>query len=531
MLGTTVLPSPDMRPIPSPLVLLCGLTVMLSLASTASQARRPDGGLQMAPADAADHVSPELDRRIVEAVARNMEMLKKQGRLPATVPSKISGLAWPLGPNPGIGMDYHGISNFVDLNLAYPNQVRDYTCAARSYDNAGGYNHRGIDYFIWPFPWHLMDTGAVDVVAAAPGTLIEKRDGAFDRQCSWANAPDDANYVIILHSDGTIARYLHLKQGSVTSLPIGTAIAAGQALGKVGSSGISTGPHLHFEVRATNAVNAATIEPHNGACNAAPSAWASQRPYRLPAVSRLSTHGAAPKFPQCPDTIDQPNFKDQFNPGEQVTFVSAFRDLNREMVSTHRVLDPDGDVFTSWTFNPAEDPDMPPVLNGAYWYWQQSLPSNAKHGLWTYETTLEGVTKRHNFRVGTSTTPIVDIRGLIGAWYEPATSGQGMEVHWINEGILLVFFYGHHNDGENFFLLGQRTGAFEYGQTIDLTMYATNGGRFDDLDPDLIERPTWGVMSLTFNSCTSATAELSGADGDKTLVLERLGRTPGLDCD
>lgn len=520
-----------MRQATSTLFLTGLLVASLSSLPSTGEARRPDGGLQMSPADAADHVSPELDRQIVEGVARNIEMLRKQGKLPATIAPKISGLSWPLGPNPGIGMDYHGISNFVDLNLAYPNQVRDYTCAARSYDNAAGYNHRGIDYFIWPFPWHLMDTGAVDVLAAAPGTLIEKRDGAFDRQCSWDNAPDNANYVIILHSDGTIARYLHLKQGSVTNLPIGTTIAAGQALGKVGSSGISTGPHLHFEVRATNAVNAATIEPHTGACNASPTAWTSQRPYRLPAVMRVSTHSTAPLFPQCPNTTDQPNFSDQFNPGDQVTFVTAFRDLNREMVSTHRILNPDGGVHSSWTFSAAEDPGMPPVINGAYWYWQQTLPTNAKHGLWTYETTLEGVTKRHNFRVGTSTAPIADIRGLIGAWYEPATSGQGMEVHWINEGILLVFFYGHHNDGENFFLLGQRTGAFEYGQTIDLPMYATTGGRFDDLDPDLIERPTWGVMSLTFNSCTSAVAELSGTDGDKTLVLERLGRTPGLDCD
>ena len=519
-----------MRPTPTLPIVLLGLVTLLLATPETSLAKRPDGGLQMSPADAADHMTPELDRAIVEGVARNIETLRKLGKLPATVAPKVSGLVWPLGPDPGIGMDYHGISNFVDLNLAYPNQVRDYTCAARSYDNASGYNHRGIDYFIWPFPWHLMDAGAVDVRAAAPGTLIEKRDGAYDRQCSWANAPDNANYVIILHSDGTIARYLHFKQGSVTTLPIGTAIAAGQVLGKVGSSGISTGPHLHFEVRATNAVNAPVIEPHNGACNTPPSAWTSQRPYRLPAIMRLSTHGAAPKFPQCPDTADAPGFKDQFNPGDPITLVAAYRDLDRNMASSHRILNPDGGVFTQWNFNPAEDADMPAVVNGAYWYWQHTLPGNAKHGLWTYEATLNGATKRHNFRVGTSTTPITDIRGLIGAWFEPATSGQGMEVHWINEGILLVFFYGHHNDGENFFLLGQRNGAFEFGQTIDVALYETIGGRFDNFDPTLIQRPTWGVMSLTFNSCTSATAVLSGADGDKTLLLERLGRTPGLDC-
>lgn len=133
-------------------------------------------------------------------------------------------------------------------------------------------------------------------------------------------------------------------------------------------------------MRATNAVNAPTVEPHQGACNTSSSTWGSQRPYRLPAVLRLSTHGAAPKFPQCPDTVDQPNFKDQFNPGDPITFVAAFRDLDRNMSSTHRILNSDGGVFTSWNFNPAEDPDMPAVVNGAYWYWQHTLrptPSTA----------------------------------------------------------------------------------------------------------------------------------------------------------
>lgn len=99
-----------MRTPQTALILPIGLTSLLSLASPHSQARRPDGGLQMSPADAADHVSPELDRAMVEAVARNMAMLEKQGKLPAIIPRKVSGLAWPLGPNPGIGMDYHGIS-------------------------------------------------------------------------------------------------------------------------------------------------------------------------------------------------------------------------------------------------------------------------------------------------------------------------------------------------------------------------------------------------------------------------------------
>lgn len=508
------------------------LLVLLALAAPAfalAPAARPDGSAVFTAEDAADHVSPAFDKLMVERTAANIERLRAEGRLPAFAP-KVSGLAWPLGPIPGIGVDWHGISNFVDLDLAYPNRVRDYACGTRTYDNAAGYNHRGIDYFIWPFPWHLMDTAAVDVRAAAPGTLIEKRDGFDDRSCSF-DAPDTANYVIILHADGTIARYLHLNRGSVTTLPIGTLVQAGQVLGKVGSSGISTGPHLHFELRATNAVNAPTVDPNNGACNASPSAWPAQRPYREPRVNRLSTHSAAPNFPQCPVTQDVPRFKDQFQPGDPITFLAAYRDQGRGMRTDFRVLRPDGTEWTAWSFDMADTGSTPDFYNGAYWYWNRQLPADAPAGLWTYESSFEGQAKRHHFRVGSAVNAINDLRGLIGLWYEPATSGQGVEVHWINSETLLVFFYGHHDDGENLFLLGQRTGPFDYGQPLQLEMRATTGGRFNDFDAGAIDRPVWGTMTLTFQACDQALAELAGADGNKVMVLERLGRTDGLSCD
>lgn len=55
------------------------------------------------------------------------------------------------------------------------------------------------------------------------------------------------NHVIIDHGNGEFSIYAHLKQGSVTVVP-GTMVAAGAPIGKVGSSGNSTEPHLHFQV-------------------------------------------------------------------------------------------------------------------------------------------------------------------------------------------------------------------------------------------------------------------------------------------
>jgi murein DD-endopeptidase MepM/ murein hydrolase activator NlpD len=61
--------------------------------------------------------------------------------------------------------------------------------------------------------------------------------------------------VDVRHADGTTTRYAHQSQALVRG---GQRVAAGQVIGLVGSTGASTGPHLHFEVRTA----AGPIDPH-----------------------------------------------------------------------------------------------------------------------------------------------------------------------------------------------------------------------------------------------------------------------------
>lgn len=63
-------------------------------------------------------------------------------------------------------------------------------------------------------------------------------------------------YVVIDHHDGTMTLYAHMYSGSRMVSP-GQSVSQGQQIGKVGSTGNSTGNHLHFEVR----INGKPVNP------------------------------------------------------------------------------------------------------------------------------------------------------------------------------------------------------------------------------------------------------------------------------
>ena len=99
-------------------------------------------------------------------------------------------------------------------------------CLSSHFGPRGNSFHYGADV--------AAPTGTV-VVAAATGTV------------SWAGEMGGyGNLVIVEHPGGITTRYGHLSRIDVT---VGEALARGQQLGLVGSTGHSTGPHLHFEVR------------------------------------------------------------------------------------------------------------------------------------------------------------------------------------------------------------------------------------------------------------------------------------------
>ncbi|GGS66710.1 M23 family metallopeptidase [Streptomyces griseoviridis] len=113
--------------------------------------------------------------------------------------------------------------------------VKKYTLSAK-FNQAGGmwsHKHSGQDF--------AVPTGT-DVLAAHGGTVVKAGgNGAGD-------GPAYGNAIVIKHGNGTYSQYAHLSRIDVK---IGQVVKTGQHIALSGSTGNSSGPHLHFEIRTT----------------------------------------------------------------------------------------------------------------------------------------------------------------------------------------------------------------------------------------------------------------------------------------
>lgn len=358
-----------------------------------------------------DSLTREQRLRIERELEQSSRQLEQAGLLQSGVTSiDPYSLGWPLSIRAGFEFDdYHGVSNFVDLDPDYPGQLLDYMCNERTYDLASGYNHAGVDYFLWPYPWRMMDQEMVEIVAVAPGTILARHDGNDDRNCSFGG--DDWNAVYVQHADGSVAWYGHMKKHSLTSKGVGETVAAGEFLGLVGSSGNSTGPHLHLELRASSEVGAAIHEAHAGACRAGDSLWQAQRPYYDTALNGLGVHDAEPSMVvDCPDPGQEAaSLADQIALGSPVWLSIYLRDvIDTQPVVELALYRPDGQLFHQWQFD--FNPPQPTHYAGGWWWWRwNTLGSHPDlEGTWRFEVSMGNQTLERTFVHGQSGTVFDD---------------------------------------------------------------------------------------------------------------------------
>jgi murein DD-endopeptidase MepM/ murein hydrolase activator NlpD len=107
----------------------------------------------------------------------------------------------------------------------------------------GAFTHFGENQFAVDFD---LDMGT-PVHAARDGLVADlKKDS--NRGGPSTNYSTDGNYILVQHDDGTFGNYVHLKQNGVL-VKIGDTVRAGGKIGYSGNTGVSSGPHLHFDVR------------------------------------------------------------------------------------------------------------------------------------------------------------------------------------------------------------------------------------------------------------------------------------------
>lgn len=168
----------------------------------------------------------------------------------------------------------------------------DWDCAGRTYAR-----HLGSDFGGGGFQG--MEEGR-DVAAAAAGVVVSTNDGEFDL-CTTLDCEGGGgfgNFVVLEHADGRITTYAHLKQWSV-AVSVGDAVVCGQLLGLMGSSGYSTGPHIHFQLEPWGE------DPFAGDCSPDAGAWVEQGAWgELPGIRCPDAPPCAPVAElRCGDVV------------------------------------------------------------------------------------------------------------------------------------------------------------------------------------------------------------------------------------
>jgi hypothetical protein len=362
---------------------LLPLMLLAMFTARAQQAIEPDAG-GTAKYEVGECITPQHHADLKHMLAENTRMLQAKGILPNNSPRKTTATSfiWPMQQNAGpLHNNIFYIYHFVDL-LQSNNYIWDYDCGTRTYNQ-----HPGTDIFPWPFIWNAMDNEWVKIVAAADGVITVKNDGTSDRYCGLPIRP---NAVCLTHDDGTVSWYSHLKNGSLTSKPIGARVTAGEYLAIVGSSGTSS-THLHFEVYdATGSL----LDPFVGYCGSGPRLWQSQMPYYRPNINILLTHSRIPQLSLCPNP-DILYIKDTFDRRDSVFFGVYLQDRLDTLRDTFTVYRPDGSVFDTWS-----SPVPTARFAENYWgVWGKLLPNDAPYGKWTFKGKYGGVQVSHDFYV------------------------------------------------------------------------------------------------------------------------------------
>lgn len=262
------------------------------------------------------------------------------------LPASSGGLRLPLDCVPG---QTCVIQNYVDVDPG-PG-VRDHRCGSRTYEG-----HNGTDFRL---PDEAARLRGLAVLAAMDGVVQRVRDGVPDisvieRGLAAVEGQECGNGVIIAHGDGLTTQYCHMASGSV-SVASGQTVRAGDPIGRVGMSGQTEYPHLHFTVRDHDRV----VDPFapseaQPVCSASPgrTLWAAETAQALAYHERSVLNAGFAGAPPSMASIEGGGLP--LPTGDSAVLVAYVRAIGLKAGDVERltVIDPKGEVVATTRSDP-----------------------------------------------------------------------------------------------------------------------------------------------------------------------------------
>jgi len=131
--------------------------------------------------------------------------------------------------------------SFVELDAVFQERMDQLAATPRIMPVEGWFSH-GFGWRKDPFTGEREFHRGIDIVAPQDTSVQASADGVVARS---GRSPDLGKVLEIAHGYGYVTRYAHLNQLLVQR---GDRVKRGDLVGRVGSTGRSTGPHLHYEV-------------------------------------------------------------------------------------------------------------------------------------------------------------------------------------------------------------------------------------------------------------------------------------------
>ncbi len=254
-----------MRALPLPLLLACLCVATSASASAADDAAAvarlrieasDDGYLVWADNLLAGPIEVRLD--VAGGVPPpSQPMLPARAGVPTAGSTLVARLQASGGRAGWAGLRLRGVpgsSNARPRDVAYRLPLaQPQACIDQGFE--GEYSHRDAEN---RYALDFAVPVGTPVLAARDGVVMQLQDRYRGNGLDRARDAGRANYVRILHDDGSMALYAHLAEAGVL-VGVGQRVEAGERIGLSGNTGYSTAPHLHFAVQVNRSMQLEAI--------------------------------------------------------------------------------------------------------------------------------------------------------------------------------------------------------------------------------------------------------------------------------